>query len=518
MTRPWLRSFRKAARAALACTLGFALAGPASATWSIVVLNRDTGEVAVATSTCINSFDISRFVPVVRVGVAAGASQSFVDPIGRNKNRIFATSTREGWTPANMLAFIQTADGGIQNRQFGIVGFSGPPVTFSGSSNFDYAGGVTGQVGPYDYAIQGNILTGANVVTDCEAAFLGTVGDLGEKMMAAMEAARDGGGDGRCSCTTGSATSCGSPPPSFNFASYNAYMVIARLGDVDSPFCNGNNGSCVGGDYYLELNVVSNSSGPEPVAELRQLYDDWRADQVGRPDHVLTEVTQTMPRLRADGVTRSSVTVRLRDVDGNAITSGGHAIGVNAKSGMGNIVTVEDVTDNGDGTYTFDFQATQMTGEAEYVVVIDDGIRPVEMYPSLQLTSVAPEELHLGLEEIRISEATSLPILVDLGAAASPSPYRILGSVSGTAPSTLFGGVSVPLVRDRFFDFTETWAGGEPFVNNVGSLDASGRAQARLDFPAGALTSLAGATMYFSAWSSFSNLPATPAQGVPIVP
>ena len=60
-----------------------------------------------------------------------------------------------------------------------------------------------------------------------------------------------------------------------------------------------------------------------------------------------TEVSQTMPRLRADGVTLS-VTVRLRDIDGNAITTG-LPISVNAKSGQGNIVTVEDLVDNGAG-------------------------------------------------------------------------------------------------------------------------------------------------------------------------
>ncbi|MEC8495921.1 MAG: Ig-like domain-containing protein, partial [Planctomycetota bacterium] len=314
------------------------------------------------------------------------------------------------------------------------------------------------------------------------------------------------------------ATTCGSPPPSFNYASYNGYMVIARHGDVDAVVCNGNNGSCVGGDYYMELNVVSNAQGPEPVAELRQQYDAWRAGQVGRPDHVKTEVSQTMPRLRADGVSRSSVTVRLRDIEGDAITTGGHAIGVNAKSGQGNIVTVEDIVDNGDGTYTFDFQATQMTGEAEYVVVIDDGVRPVEMYPSLRLSSVAPQELHLGLQEIRISEPTELPIVVDLGGSAAASPYRILGSVSGTAPSTIFAGAAIPLVRDRFFDFTETWAGGVPFTGNAGTLDSSGRAQARMDFPARALTSIAGATMHFSAWTGFAGTPSTAPQGILIVP
>ena len=45
------------------------LHAPALATWSIVVLNHKTGEVCVATATCIPNFQIRRYVPVVRVGL-----------------------------------------------------------------------------------------------------------------------------------------------------------------------------------------------------------------------------------------------------------------------------------------------------------------------------------------------------------------------------------------------------------------------------------------------------------------
>ena len=62
-------------RAALLALLGLFLASPAKATWSIVVINRETGELAVATSTCIAGFDIATAVPVIRVGYAAWQRQ-----------------------------------------------------------------------------------------------------------------------------------------------------------------------------------------------------------------------------------------------------------------------------------------------------------------------------------------------------------------------------------------------------------------------------------------------------------
>ena len=51
--------------------------------------------------------------------------------------------------------------------------------------------------------------------------------------MAAMQAARSMGGDGRCSCSPTLPTSCGSPPPSFTKSAHIAYMMVARAGDTE---------------------------------------------------------------------------------------------------------------------------------------------------------------------------------------------------------------------------------------------------------------------------------------------
>ena len=89
----WAMSFSPI-RAALLALLTLFLASPAKATWSIVVINRETGELAVATSTCIAGFDIATAVPVIRVGYAAGAAQSFV--ISRRPTAGASSATRSG--------------------------------------------------------------------------------------------------------------------------------------------------------------------------------------------------------------------------------------------------------------------------------------------------------------------------------------------------------------------------------------------------------------------------------------
>ena len=60
-------------------------------------------------------------------------------------------------------------------------------------------------------------------------------------------------------------------------------MVVARVGDTDDGNCSAS--GCVDGDYLMRINVAFQSSGnPDPVCQLRDLFDDWRADLVGRTD------------------------------------------------------------------------------------------------------------------------------------------------------------------------------------------------------------------------------------------
>lgn len=473
------------------------LAAPASATWSIVVLNRLTGELAVATSTCISNSDISTAVPVIRVGYAAGAAQSFVLSNARNRRQIYRNSLR-GATPQQLLDYIESIDGGFADRQFGIVAFSGPPVTHSGDDNGDHASGVAGQFGEYDYAIQGNVLTGPNVIADAEAAFLGTSGDIGQRIVAAMEAARDAGGDGRCSCAPGDATGCGSPPPSFQYASYNAFMAISRLGDSDAP-CLGTTG-CAAGDYYMRLNYVGNPSTQEPIAALRDQYTAWRASLVDVADHVYSTVSVGARRLQADGVMRTRIDIDLRDIDGVPLNAGGQTISVVRLDGHP-VATFENAVDNGDGTHSIDMVSTLSTGTGEFAVVVEgSGPRPVQLYPPIEIESVPPSELHIGMPGLSASQPGALPLYVNKGAASAGASYRILGSLSGTTPGQVISGITVPLNSDRFFEFTQTWAGGAPFEGISGALDADGRALALFAPRTGGFSALVGTEISFSAF------------------
>lgn len=218
------------AGAAVGVVVGVGAAAPASATWSIILIDTRTGEVAVASATCLTGFDLQANTPVLLTGVGAGTAQSSVDQNGVNRTLI-RDGLLAGDSMEAILAGLEARDSNHQTRQYGIADVRGGALTFSGSRAGLWAGGRTGRVGDLVYAVQGNVLTGSPVVDEAVRAIETTPGDVAAKLMAAMEAARAMGGDGRCSCAPNDADGCGSPPPQFEKAAHIAYMLIARAGD-----------------------------------------------------------------------------------------------------------------------------------------------------------------------------------------------------------------------------------------------------------------------------------------------
>jgi hypothetical protein len=209
----------------------------AFATWSIILIDTRTGEIAVGSATCLTNFNLRDGTPVLIPGIGAATAQSFVDSSGQN--RVFIRDRlAEGVDPSAIITQLATFDLSHQTRQYGIADTLGRTATFSGTSANAWAGGQVGQFismhgghsAAIAYAIQGNILTGEPVVTAAVQAVIATEGDLAAKLMAGMQAARLMGGDGRCSCPSGP-TACGSPPPTFTKSAHIAYMLIARAGD-----------------------------------------------------------------------------------------------------------------------------------------------------------------------------------------------------------------------------------------------------------------------------------------------
>ncbi len=453
------------------------LATPAWATWSIVVVNTRTHEVAVASATCIPLFDLRLHQAVVRVGVGAAASQATIDEAGINRFYIW-NGMQTQLSPAQMIQDLATLDSGHPFRQIGIATLYDQPISFTGASTSLANPQAYGEVGELRYAIQGNILAGDAVVLNAEAALLATPGDLSQKVMAAMEAARATGGDGRCSCSEIAPTSCGAPPPSFVYSAFTAYIIVARVGDHDGP-CTLPTG-CASGQYWCSLRVISGGGSVEPVLELQNRYNLWRNLQMPvRADQLLTRVFPTARRLPADGTSRSLVEVELHDIDGRFLDDTRAQVVATQVAGTPQMATLSDSFVVRPGVQRFYVNAGTQPGHVRFELNVVQEAWTVRLFPDLELDIDPAAELHSGFSSVSSSENTVVPFTLDLGAANAGRPYLLLGSASGTSPGVLFEGGTLPLNSDRIFRLSVSQPNNGRFQNTSSTLDGLGRAQAR---------------------------------------
>lgn len=352
------------------------------ATWSIVIADSETKEVAVGTVTCLNNFDLLALVPVIVVGRGGAAVQAAGDFDGTRRPIIFE-HLMLGTDPEEILALLAEISG-HQSRQYGISDTQGRMITFTGSSTFQWAGGVVGMQGTMVYAIQGNILAGACVVPAIEEAVLNTKGDVAAKLMAGMQAAQFAGGDGRCSCSPNNPTSCGCPPLEFVKSGHIGTMVVARIGDTDDKMCNAS--GCADGDYFMKFNFPFQANrNPDPVIQLQEIFDEWRTALVGRPDAVQSVVEFDPEQIPPDGESMTTMLITLLDWQGEPITHPIKSLAVSHAPESAGISTIGEPIDNGDSTFSVPITAGTRAGIDRFLVEVDDGIRPVTLMPNSSL-------------------------------------------------------------------------------------------------------------------------------------
>ncbi|WP_034384783.1 DUF1028 domain-containing protein [Deinococcus sp. YIM 77859] len=158
-------------------------------TFSIVGRDPVTGDLGVAVAS--KFLAVGALVPFARAGVGAVATQSYVNPqYGPDGLRELAA----GLAPAEVAAKFQATDPDIRQRQFGMVGADGRSVTFTGEGCHAWAGGLARE----NVALQGNILTGPEVLEAMLAAWTAAAEEpLPRRLLAALRAGDGAGGDRR---------------------------------------------------------------------------------------------------------------------------------------------------------------------------------------------------------------------------------------------------------------------------------------------------------------------------------
>ena len=176
---------------------------------------------------------VGAVVPWARAGAGAVATQALANPAyGPGGIELLGA----GRAADEVVRALTDADDGRDDRQLGVVDAQGRAATFTGSKCFDWAGGRTGE----GYCCQGNILTGADVVDAMATAFERSRGDLATRLLDALAAGDQAGGDRR--------------------GRQSAAVLVVREG-----------GGYLGGiDTAVDLRVDDH---PAPVGELRRLLE-----------------------------------------------------------------------------------------------------------------------------------------------------------------------------------------------------------------------------------------------------
>jgi uncharacterized Ntn-hydrolase superfamily protein len=270
-------------RVAFSCVFLLAGASPAFATWSVIAVDQKTGQVVISSATCVPQDRFAGFPAkglmdvqaIVVPGKGVAAAQAGVDRTRANQKLIFA-EMQKGTDPKEIIELLK-ADTSIQSRQFGIVDLQGRMAGISGQKNnaasLDRQDRVLG-TGIY-FSVQGNILTGDEVVTAAVEAFKQASGTLADRVMAAMETADARGGDKRCTCDTEPKVNA----PCDGKTAHVAYILAADRTDASGSSFND-------GTYTMYINVTDSDIAPaenaNPVKTLRVRYDAWKKKHPAR--------------------------------------------------------------------------------------------------------------------------------------------------------------------------------------------------------------------------------------------
>jgi uncharacterized Ntn-hydrolase superfamily protein len=160
------------------------------ATFSIAAFDPETDSLGVAVQS--KFLAVGSIVPWARAGAGAVATQAMAN---FNYGPRGLDMMAKGRSAQETVEGLISADEGRERRQLGAVDAGGCAATFTGSECFEWAGGVTGE-GEH-YAAQGNILVGRETVETMARTFEGTPGDLAGRLLAALDAGQQAGGDSR---------------------------------------------------------------------------------------------------------------------------------------------------------------------------------------------------------------------------------------------------------------------------------------------------------------------------------
>ncbi len=241
-------------------------------TYSILAVDTTTGTTGAAVASCV-PLDVLERVYGAAPGYGAIVTQSYLLDGARDDGLAWLEA---GASPAEVLASLTDPayDPDAALRQYSVLDLDGGAARLTGNEALAYAADRGGEVDGIVFAIQGNRLTGDEVLNEAQAAFITADGcDLAERLFAALEAGGSGGlGDARC-------TPHGTP----------AKSAILRIDPVGAP---------AGSQLALAVEAAGDPPVEDPLALL-----EAEARKLARVPRV-PERDAPLRRRRVDGLRR----------------------------------------------------------------------------------------------------------------------------------------------------------------------------------------------------------------------
>jgi uncharacterized Ntn-hydrolase superfamily protein len=159
---------------------------PFAHTYSIVARDTITGDMGVAVQS--HWFSVGSLVAWGKAGVGVVATQSFINPSFGPRG---LSLLENGLSPKLAMQTLLDLDEGRDVRQLAILDVQGNVHAYTGKNCIEAAGHIVGD----NFSVQANLMEKNTVWPAMAEAFKNSKGSLAERMLIAMEAAQNEGGD-----------------------------------------------------------------------------------------------------------------------------------------------------------------------------------------------------------------------------------------------------------------------------------------------------------------------------------
>ena len=211
-------------------------------TFSIVAFDPKTKDLGMAVESKFVA--VGAVVPFAAARVGAVATQAYANTAyGRDALAML----KRGIAPKDVVKKLVTEDKEAAQRQIGVVDARGRAASYTGKECFPWAGHVVGR----NFAAQGNILAGEEVLKALARAFEVTQGDLPVRLLAALSAGQRAGGDKR--------------------GQQSAALLVVRQGGGYAGF----------NDRWIDIRVDDH---PAPIEELIRIFNVYDLTLLTRDD------------------------------------------------------------------------------------------------------------------------------------------------------------------------------------------------------------------------------------------